>query len=125
MHSLYKKLITGDLETSKQKTEVQLSVERWNVEQAYIGVEELQEENKILKRNIKRAKEFLEEKREKVKKRERKLAAIEKGVGRMSDLDSNSIKDGDNHSMTSFSALGGYGSQRIDIKKVEQINQNL
>ena len=27
--------------------------------------------------------------------------------------------------MASFSALGGYASQRVDIKKVEQINQNL
>jgi len=27
--------------------------------------------------------------------------------------------------MASFSALGGYGSQKIDIKKVELINQNV
>lgn len=39
-------------------------------------------------------------------------------------MDSNSIKDTDIHSMASFSALGA-GSQRIDIKKVEMINQNV
>ena len=47
-------------------------------------------------------------------------------MGRNSDLDSNSVRDidGDKNSMISFSALGGggYGSQRIDIKKVEHIN---
>jgi hypothetical protein len=48
------------------------------------------------------------------------------GAGRISDMDSTSLRDIDGHSMASFSALGGgYSSQKIDIKKVEQINQNV
>lgn len=45
------------------KTQAQLSIERLNVEQAHLGVEELMEENKTLARNIKRIKELLNQKR--------------------------------------------------------------
>ena len=46
-------------------------------------------------------------------------------AGRVSELDSHSNKDTDTHSIASLSALGGYGSQKLDIKKVELINQNV
>ena len=62
VHNLYTKLIQKDLENSKQKTEAQLSIEKLNVETAQIGIEELLEENKVLKRNIQRAKQVLAEK---------------------------------------------------------------
>ena len=39
-------------------------------------------------------------------------------AGRNSEIDSTSLKDVDGHSVASLSALGGYGSQRIDLKKV-------
>ena len=89
-----------------------------------MGIEDLLEENKVLKRNIKRAREVLAEKEEKIKAKQRKEAEREKGgaVGRNSEIDSNSLKDADGHSMASFSALGGYGATKIDIKKVELIN---
>ena len=127
VHNLYTKLIQKDLENSKQKTEAQLSIEKLNVETAQIGIEELLEENKVLKRNIQRAKQVLAEKQDQIKKKERKEAEKEKlgQAGRTSEVDSHSLKDVDGHSMASFSALGGYASQRVDIKKVEQINQNL
>ena len=80
-------------------------------------------------RNIKRAKEVLAQKKEEIKRKERRDAEREKlggTVGRFSEVDSNSIKDADGHSVASFSAMGGYAaSQRVDIKKVEQINMNL
>ena len=56
------KLITKDLQTNKEKTENQLSLERKNVDIANLGIEELIEENKTLKRNIKRTKMILDEK---------------------------------------------------------------
>ena len=46
-------------------------------------------------------------------------------AGKVSELDthSNKDKDTDTHSIASLSALGGgYGSQKLDIKKVELIN---
>ena len=67
MHNLYNKLIAGDLESSRKKTQIQLEVERQNVEYATQGVEELQEDNKMLKKNIKRTKEVLDNKLEAVK----------------------------------------------------------
>ena len=97
------------------------------MEQTQLGIEELQEENKVLKRNIKRAKQVLVEKEERIKAKQRREIEREKGGagGRNSDIDSNSLKDADGHSMASFSALGGYGVTKIDIKKVELINQNI
>lgn len=84
------------------------------------------EENRTLARNIKRMKQVINEKKQAIKIKEKKALEKEKtGVGRNSDLDSNSVRDldGDRNSMVSFSALGGgYGSQRIDIRKVEHIN---
>ena len=56
------KLITKDLQDSKEKTENQLSQERKNVDIANLGIEELIEENKTLIRNIKRTKTILDEK---------------------------------------------------------------
>ena len=56
------KLITKDLQDSKEKTENQLSMERKNVDIANLGIEELIEENKTLIRNIKRTKTILDEK---------------------------------------------------------------
>ena len=56
------KLITKDLQANKEKTENQLSLERKNVDIANLGIEELIEENKTLKRNIKRTKMILDEK---------------------------------------------------------------
>lgn len=44
-------------------------------------------------------------------------------TGRNSELDSNSHVD--NNSIASFSALGGLTSSKIDIKRVELINENL
>lgn len=35
------------------------------------------------------------------------------------------MKDADQHSYASLSALGGYTSQRVDVKKVQYINQNV
>ena len=71
-------------------------------------MEELLAENKILKRNIKRAKEVFEEKQEKVKMQLKKEQDREKAgiLGKNSEMDSNSLKDTDMHSMASFSALG-------------------
>ena len=79
----------------------------------------------MLKRNIKRIKQVLGEKKDLIKARERKEIEKEKaGVtgGKQSELDSHSNRDTDVHSIASLSALGGYGSQKIDIKKVEMIN---
>ena len=86
-------------------------------------MEELQAENRILKRNIKRAKEVFEEKQERMKMQMKKEQEREKAgiLGKNSEMDSNSLKDTDIHSMASFSALGS-GNQKIDIKKVEMIN---
>ena len=56
------KLITKDLQANKEKTENQLNLERKNVDIANLGIEELFEENKTLKRNIKRTKMILDEK---------------------------------------------------------------
>ena len=67
MHNLYNKLIAGDLESSRKKTQIQLEVERQNVEYSNQGVEELREDNKMLKKNIKRTKEVLDNKLEAVK----------------------------------------------------------
>jgi len=53
------------------------------------------------------------------KEQEREKAGA---AGRNSDIDSTSLKDVDNHSVASLSALGGYATSRIDIKKVEMIN---
>ena len=67
----------------------------------------------MLKRNIKRIKQVLDEKHDQIKAKERKEIEREKAgmAGKnLSELDSNSIKDTDGHSMASFSALGGYGS---------------
>ena len=77
----------------------------------------------MLKKNIKRTKEVLEEKLEAVKAQQKKELEREKAgaAGKNSEMDSNSLKDTDMHSMASFSALGA-GSQKIDIKKVEMIN---
>jgi hypothetical protein len=72
-----------------------------------------------------RVKQVLEEKKEKKAAKQRKQAEREKAglpAGRNSDIDSNSLKDVDGHSMASFSAMGGYATTRIDIKKVELIN---
>ena len=52
------------------------------------------------------------------KEQEREKAGV---LGKNSEMDSNSLRDTDNHSLASFSALGT-GSQKIDIKKVEMIN---
>lgn len=82
-----------------------------------------------MKRNIKRVKEVLQKKVDLIKARERRELEKEKEKlgpgGRNSDFDSNSIKDTDAQSMVSFSALGAYGAQKIDIKKVALINQNV
>ncbi len=74
-----------------------------------MGVDELREENKTLKRNVKRTKEVLEDRRNECRAKERREMEKEKAgvAGRNSDLDSNSLKDADGHSMASFSALGG------------------
>ena len=67
----------------------------------------------MLKRNIKRIKQVLDDKYGQIRAKERKEIEKEKAVlagKNLSELDSNSIKDTDGHSMASFSALGGYGS---------------
>ena len=66
------------METSRKKTEAQLGVERQNIDYANQGVEDLQEENRILKRNIKRTKDVLLERQEVIKARERKELEREK-----------------------------------------------
>ena len=60
-------------------------------------MEGLLEENKVLKRNIKRIKEVLYDKMDLIKAKERKEIEKEKAgvTGRNSDFDSNSIKDTD------------------------------
>lgn len=60
--------------------------------------------------------------RERTKKEQERA---ERGGGRNSEIDSASLRDADGQSVASLSALGGYGSQRIDLKKVEMINQNI
>ena len=56
---------------------------------------------------------MLDEKSDAIRAKERREHLKEKagvaGAGKNSELDSNSIKDTDGHSMASFSALGGYG----------------
>ena len=90
-------------------------------------MEGLFEENKVLKRNITRIKQVINDKLGLIKAEERKEIEKEKtGIaGKNSELDSNSIKDNDGNSVASFSALGGCGAQKIDIKKVEMINQQV
>ena len=63
---------------------------------------------------------MLIEKRKQVQERVKKEQEREKlgNAGRNSEIDSTSLKDVDGHSVASLSALGGYASQRIDIKKV-------
>ena len=87
-------------------------------------MEELQEENTQLKKQIKRTKQVLIEKGKQLRERTKKEQEKERagGAGRNSEIDSTSLKDVDGHSVASLSALGGYASQRIDIKKVEMIN---
>ena len=69
---------------------------------------------------------MLIEKSKQVRDRTKKEQEKEKaGAGRNSEIDSASLKDIEGHSVASLSALGGYASQRIDIKKVEMINQNI
>ena len=80
-------------------------------------MEELQNERRLLLRNIARTKEVIADKKEKVKAKERKQQLVAQG-GRVSEADSNSMKDADQHSYASLSALGGYTSQRVDVKKV-------
>ena len=70
--------MTSDLEVSRKKTEAQLGVERQNIDYANQGVEDLQEENRILKRNIKRAKEVIRERQEVIRAKERKEIEKEK-----------------------------------------------
>ena len=114
------KLITKDLQANKEKTENQLSLERKNVDIANLGIEELIEENKTLKRNIKRTKMILDEKvlsqtAQKAKDLEKRRPSLDRR-----DSDSSSISN-DRHSL---SALGG-GVQKLDIKKFDQINLNV
>ncbi len=72
VHNLYAKLIQNDLQTSKNKTKVALDLEKLNMEQAKIGVDELREENKTLKRNVKRTKEVLEDRKNEYRAKERR-----------------------------------------------------
>lgn len=67
VHNLYNKLIAGDLKSSKYKTEAQLEIERANVEVANQGVEELHAENQVIKKHIKRIKQFIDQKIEQIK----------------------------------------------------------
>ena len=69
----------------------------------------------MLKKNIKRVKQVLEEKNEISRVNQRKLN------GRESVNDSTSMRDTDMQSMASVSALGA-GPSKVDIKKVEMIN---
>ena len=69
----------------------------------------------MLKKNIKRVKQVLEEKNEISRANQRKLN------GRESVNDSTSMRDTDMQSMASVSALGA-GPSKVDIKKVEMIN---
>ena len=87
----------------------------------------LLEENRILRRNLKRAKQVLEEKDNEVRAKQKYDAEREKAglAGRNSDADSHSFRDTDAVSMASVSAVGGYGSVKVDIKKVEMINANV
>ena len=81
----------------------------------------------MLKRNIKRIKQVLDEKQDFIKAKIKKEIEREKAgaAGKLSELDTHSNKDTDTHSIASLSALGGYGSQKLDIKKVELINTNV
>lgn len=110
------KLITKDLQASKEKTENQLNLERKNVDIANLGIEELIEENKTLKRNIKRTKMILDEK---VLTQTTQKAAKDTNNSRRPSLDR---RDSDSSSISndrhSLSALGG-GVQKLDIKKFD------
>lgn len=127
MHNLYTRLIQKDLLSSREKTQHQLTIEKSNVERAQNSVDEMVSENEVLRRNIKRLRQLLEIKKSEAQARQKKQTNKDKGAERSSEVDSTSLKDIEGHSFASLSALGGagYGSQRIDIKKVEMINQNV
>ena len=72
VHSLYTKLISKDLTTSKDKTQAQLSHEKTNMERAQTNVDELSAQNKALKRQIKLTKEALLDKQRKVRQKEKR-----------------------------------------------------
>ena len=119
------KLITKDLQTNKEKTENQLSLERKNVDIANLGIEELIEENKTLKRNIKRTKMILDEKmlnQPSQKAKDRRFSLDRQNPLDRRDSDSNTSTYSNDRQ--SLSALGG-GVQKLDIKKVETINHNV
>ena len=72
VHSLYTKLRSKDLTTSKDKTQAQLSLEKSNMERAQTNVDELTAQNKALKRQIKLTKEALLDKQRKVRQKEKR-----------------------------------------------------
>ena len=105
-----------------RRTEDQLELEKQQAELVSKHILYLKEENNTLRRRVQRTKELLQVSQ--LKTRERMKKEKEKMFGKISDTESASHAF-DNLSYASMSQMGGIGSVKVDIGRVEAINQNV
>ena len=69
VHQLYSGLIQNDLETTRQRTFDQLEAQKWNMSISSNNLDELKNDNRILKRNIKYCKVLIAKQEEKLQQK--------------------------------------------------------